>query len=519
MALLLRLSIPMKPKYLKWIRAVLGVVVGTALATLALAADTVTERAPLLLTQGEQRLLRVSGLIRYTLGSPIVRALPLGHAFPHGQDSVLVRAVSVGQSDLWVWKRDGSSEHRSIEVQAPPRGTPENSPLWRSLSKLTEVEVLIAGDLAVLRGSLNSPAEAARIWTLLQSYPKQIRDETEPSLALLDSVEVRLQTWIRNLPAGFARLELERIPLGIRVSGTLPHPSDRASVERQIHVIYPLAEIELGSLPDGAPTIFFRVFLLEIHRNRFGSFGLSWPTNVPAAVTVTPSRITSAFALDAAIQALEGQGNGKVLSNPELVVRAPGEAELFAGGEIPIETKTHYSSQVEWKRYGLTLQLKVAQATNDRVRLDIATEVSHLDSNLTIDRIPGLQSNRMKTQVDAQFGKPLFLSGLLQDGMRTEARGLPILRRIPVLGALFGSEDYLSERSELVAVLLPHASPPTAPLQRVTRLTPLGQAPLPRNQLSPEEETRLRESADYPWNALEDSDADSPKSTVRRSQP
>jgi pilus assembly protein CpaC len=153
-----------------------------------------------------------------------------------------------------------------------------------------------------------------------------------------------------------------------------------------------------------------------------------------------------------------------VLSKPELVVRAPGEAELFAGGELPIQTHTQYNTQVTWKNFGLSLKLKVDQMAGNKIRLDIATEISHLDPALTSDSIPGLQANRMKTQVDAVFGRPLMLSGLLQDKIREEARGLPFLRNIPVLGALFGSEEFLKDRSELVVILLPTTSPPESVL-------------------------------------------------------
>jgi pilus assembly protein CpaC len=57
-----------------------------------------------------------------------------------------------------------------------------------------------------------------------------------------------------------------------------------------------------------------------------------------------------------------------------------------------------------------------------------------------------------------------MLSGLLQDKIREEARGLPFLRNIPVLGALFGSEEFLKDRSELVVILLPTTSPPESVL-------------------------------------------------------
>jgi hypothetical protein len=146
--------------------------------------------------------------------------------------------------------------------------------------------------------------------------------------------------------------------------------------------------------------------------------------------------------------------------------------------------------------------LKVQAASGRRVRVDVQTEVSHLDPKIGADAIPGLQANRMKTQVDATFGKPLFLSGLLQEGVKKAARGLPFLKDIPVLGALFGSREYLEDRSELVAILLPSRNVPEAPRVAAGIDRPGGSVPLPRNWISPEEESALRSSPDFPWNAF-----------------
>jgi pilus assembly protein CpaC len=137
------------------------------------------------------------------------------------------------------------------------------------------------------------------------------------------------------------------------------------------------------------------------------------------------------------------------------------------------------------------------------VRLDILTEVSHLDPQIAVGKVPGLQANRMKTQVDAQYGRPLLLSGLLQQNLRTEARGLPALRNIPVLGALFGSEDYLNEKSELVAILVPSNELPKNPMERITRILPKGPMPSSRVPADPAQERALQESSNYPWNVLE----------------
>ncbi len=124
------------------------------------------------------------------------------------------------------------------------------------------------------------------------------------------------------------------------------------------------------------------------------------------------------------------------------------------------------------------------------------------DASIGLDQVPGIQANRMKTQVDARFGVPLLLSGLLQQGMREQARGLPLLRQIPILGRLFGSEDYLNEQSELVAILLPASGPPSSPMARITQHVPRGPSPMPRQWISPSEERSLKQSEEWPWNAL-----------------
>src|SRR5262249_12530893 len=154
--------------------------------------------------------------------------------------------------------------------------------------------------------------------------------------------------------------------------------------EKRIHTLFPPAQLEIESLPDSAPTVYFRVYLLELRKDRFSSLGLSWPASQEGAFRITTSGIQDFLALDLTLQELEGDGSARLLSNPELVVRAPGEAELFAGGELPIQQKGHYYSNITWKNYGLSLQLKVTHTTGDRVRLDISTEVSHLDPTIAI---------------------------------------------------------------------------------------------------------------------------------------
>jgi Flp pilus assembly secretin CpaC len=466
--------------------------------------DFPIEKPPLVLGQGEQRLLYIPGLIKYSLGSNSVHILQLQKKMSGSKntirESLLLKGVTPGITDLWVWKQDGTHEFRTIRVEKRVHDT-QNRALERALGHLKEAEIIFSGHGVILRGEISTLDEVVRIAALSQQYSKEIHDETHLSETFLSQRLAQLNQWIK-----MSRLEnqlrIEQVGDSLWLRGYVERPQERLSMERKAKAIFPLIKTEIDSLPDYSPTVHFRVFLLELKKSQFRSFGLAWPAKIEGLFHVAAGKVQDLLTLDLTLHQLEGEGSAKILSNPELVVRAPGEAELFAGGELPLQQQNRYYSNVSWKNYGLTLRLNVTHCAGDKVRLDIFTEVSHLDTSSHSDRIPGVQANRMKTQVDARFGIPLFLSGLLQQGVREEVKGLPFLKNIPVLGALFGSSDYMNERSELVAILYPHSTPPEAPPEKQTQLIPRGPLPLPRNWLSPQEERALKESEDYPWNVL-----------------
>jgi Flp pilus assembly secretin CpaC len=466
--------------------------------------NLVNERPPLILNQGEQKMLKVPGLQKYSLGSPVIRAIPLPFKSPtRTQEILLIKAVSVGTGDVWIWKQDGTSEHQTVYVEKVSHQD-LNPLLKHSLLKLEEVEVIQAGKGVVLRGVVNSLCECSKIAALTRNFPKEIQDETQISVQLLQNSQKKLEAWLKSSPS-WKNLRLEKVSDTLWLRGQLETSSEKSTVEKEARALFPLIRTEIESFPSSSSTVYFRVFLFELKKKEFHQFGLTWPGTVEKSFKVTSRGIQDILEIDLALQQLEGNGGAKILSSPQLVVRAPGEAELFTGGELPIQNKSRYTSNLSWRKFGLTLKLKVTHLVGDRVWLEISTEVSHLDSSLSQNDIPGIQSNRMQTQVDAKFGAPLFLSGLLQHGTREDTQGIPFLRKIPLFGTLFGSENSLSQSSELVAILYPHSHPPAANLQHPSGFIPkpIGNVPMPRHVLTTEEELELRQSPLFPWNALE----------------
>ena len=50
----------------------------------------------------------------------------------------------------------------------------------------------------------------------------------------------------------------------------------------------------------------------------------------------------------------------------------------------------------------------------------------------------------------------MAIGGVISESTTVTMSGIPVLHRIPILGALFGSRSYSSDRSELVIFLTPH---------------------------------------------------------------
>jgi Flp pilus assembly secretin CpaC len=140
---------------------------------------------------------------------------------------------------------------------------------------------------------------------------------------------------------------------------------------------------------------------------------------------------------------------------------------------------------VQWKPHGLSLKLKALHSTPERVRLELQTESSQLDPTRNPD-LPAITANRIKTQIDADYGRPLFLSGLIKRQDSSSRAGLPFFSSLPLLGPLFGRDGTSEQHTELIAILLPSASPPSPPMPRVVSDFPHGKVPAVRNGLLPE---------------------------------
>ena len=450
------------------------------------------EGAPLYLELGEQRLVTFPDIERYSVSGDSVHYVRI-----ENEKGILVKAMKPGIATLYLSTTSHQTEVHLIRVEQK-KAHPYPPALLQALNQVHETEVIDGGDHFILRGEVKNQKEAQALAYLKENFAPQITDETRIEKTWF----IQSKNELTHLLADHPGLSIETRDDALAIQGGVPNAAIKESIVKKIKSIQALTQIEIQTVKDSDPTLYFKIFLLEVKREAISSLGVEWPSTTPSTINLSPTQFLISNSLDLTIHALSERGLARILSSPELVVKAPGQAELFAGGELPIRERSKFTDSVTWKNVGLSLKIDVKEYGGEKVRLVIETEISHLDNSLMNDNIPGIQTNRIKTLVDGTFGKPLLLSGLLQEDMHETSKGLPGLSLIPVLGKLFSSEDYQNNRSELVAILLPRRELPTNPQNRISSAIPKGYLPLPRSEVTDDEKEAAKSDRHYPWNSL-----------------
>jgi len=173
---------------------------------------------------------------------------------------------------------------------------------------------------------------------------------------------------------------------------------------------------------------------------------------------------------DATLDALERKGAITTLAEPTLVSLSGETASFLAGGEFPVPVVQNSGGSggsgnnvgtftVEWKPFGVSLAFTPTVLADGVINLVVAPEVSSIDPTASIIinnlRIPGLQTRRARTTVELRDGESFAMAGLLRQDFQSTVRQFPGLGSIPIIGALFRSNGFQKDETELVIIVTP----------------------------------------------------------------
>ena len=303
--------------------------------------------------------------------------------------------------------------------------TPDAMGLKQKLAELMPTEnmgVQVANDRLILSGTASSAAAAQRAMTIAQAYaPDKIINLT----SLGSSQQILLEVRFAEMQRGTVKvLGIDSLEFGNRVDGTFARTSGQA--------VAPASGV-------AAPT-----FLA----------GISLP------------------GLSFRLRALENEGLIHTLAQPNIIALSGETANFLAGGEFPVPTGVTQAGQItiEFKQFGVGLAFTPTLLEDGMINLLVAPEVSSLDPVAGIQlngiRIPGLKVRRARTTLELRDGQTFALAGLIQNDFRDTVNRVPLLGRIPILGALFRSSGFERQETELVILVTP----------RIVRPVPAGTA-------------------------------------------
>ncbi len=214
--------------------------------------------------------------------------------------------------------------------------------------------------------------------------------------------------------------------------------------------------IQLASSPfvvSATPMVEINIVAAEINKKDLANLGVQWPGSTVAQPFA--EQVIAKESWNVTIHHLEQNGWGKVLASPTLVTQSGEEATFHSGGEIPIRTATQFNTNVIWKKYGIIMKIKPLVDFKGKIDVIIECEVSMIDGSTVVDGAPGLLINRITSHFNLQESRTIALSGLIKEEWAKGSVGLPAIKDIPILGNLFGSQNYLNNRSELFFFVTP----------------------------------------------------------------
>ncbi len=411
-------------------------------------------------------------------GSILHAQTPTAPAPPAGvsnQDSANDLVVAVGKSVL-------------VDCAKPIERIAVGTGDFAEATAVSPTEILLNG---------KAPGETSLIvWQaggVRQFFNVAVRVSSYAANDRLDSVRRELRT---ELPGQTLRVTSENGMVFLRGTVKDLRSSDRAveiasTAGKVVNLLY-------VTVPPAEPQILLKVRFASLDRNLQKQLGINFYSlgggNTVGAVTtqqfspptITPgtgasgstastpataslSNMLNIFLfrkdlnLGATIQALETNGVLQVLAEPNLLTANGKQGSFLAGGQYPYpvvqSTAGTGAISIAYKEFGVRLNFIPTITPRGTIRLQVAPEVSSLDyaNGITISgfTVPGLDTRKMKTEVELADGQSFAIAGLLDQRDTKTLSKIPFIGDIPVLGKLFQSMNKVRSNTELMVIVTP----------------------------------------------------------------
>lgn len=191
-----------------------------------------------------------------------------------------------------------------------------------------------------------------------------------------------------------------------------------------------------------------------------------------------------------ALRALATEGKLEILSRPYIICSDNQQSSITVGNEVPfiVSSRTTDTGQtintIQYQDIGIILNVTAHINDDGLVIMDVSPEVSGLTGQTvpiseTVNA-PVFTKRSALCRVGVRDGTTVIIGGLMEDKKTENNRGIPILRRMPGLGYLFGNKSNDKSKTELVIFLTPHVATDPAILKPMSEAEECGLKVVPK---------------------------------------
>lgn len=266
-----------------------------------------------------------------------------------------------------------------------------------------------------------------------------------------------------NLPGVYTKAEDEEDR--VLLLGSVKSAADKERIATALAQVKDKV-VDLTAVKEEEAVIEIDVQVIELNKGSQDTLGFTWPGSMTLTEVGSPgiqaagtawgklfkvaSETRAAFTLK--LDALIQEGKARILSRPRLSCQSGKEAKLVVGGEVPVLSGTvtpgtsgstsvgaTTGASVEYKEYGIVLNVKPSLEDTGRIHLGLDVEVSELGDQVTTDYALAYKMTKRSatTELFLDDGQTMAIGGLIKQKSSEDIRRVPWLSNIPVLGALF----------------------------------------------------------------------------------
>lgn len=380
---------------------------------------------------------------------------------------IFLLANKTGQTNAFFFDSAGH-QILSVDIRVERDVTDLGSMMHASFPG-SNIRVNSMNDNVVLTGTVNSAADSTRAQDLAASFagdPKKVVNMLKINANEQVMLKVRVAEMQRQIAKQFGvNMAEAAVAAGVPIIASTGNQFGLLG-----RALSDASQAQFGSVCPGAflPGVITQTILTSPHATITPPVGAQTTRtiNTPCA---SPNNVQGV------LQALDQLGLMHTLAEPNLTAVSGETARFLAGGEFPVPAGRDQQGNIsiEFKQFGVGLSFTPVVLSENRISLQLSTEVSELSNTgaftlqggtvvdpntgqtITVPglTIPALDVRRAQTTVELPSGGSFAIAGLLQHTNKQVIEQFPGLGNMPVLGALFRSRDFQSNETELVVLV------------------------------------------------------------------